>query len=110
VRKSHVVSELSASSGDPSGRANSARAADVTVTGSYHTTKKTGPFADYNNDKTDVIVTYTIATKVDPKSLNPDGPHQGPPLGQRHARQLDEDDRNRVAEAIREHLALALQN
>jgi hypothetical protein len=52
----------------PQWASDSARAADVTVTGSYHTTKKTGPFADYNNDKTDVIVTYTIATKVDPKT------------------------------------------
>jgi hypothetical protein len=43
-------------------------AADITVTGSYHTTKKTGSFADYNNDKTDVTVSYTIATKVDPKT------------------------------------------
>ena len=43
-------------------------ATDVTVTGSYHTTNKTGPFADYSNDKTEVTVSYTIATKVDPKT------------------------------------------
>jgi hypothetical protein len=43
-------------------------ATDVTVTGSYHTTNKTGPFADYSNDKTDVTVSYTIATKVDPRT------------------------------------------
>jgi hypothetical protein len=43
-------------------------ATDVTVTGSYHTTNKTGSFADYSNDKTDVAVSYTIATKVDPKT------------------------------------------